>query len=168
MVKKTTIAIGAMAAILVIIGVLWVGTLGSLALAQVAHTKLKSDYDFLKKNYDNMTAIIAKGEAVAKSATWFSEDKRVRVTSEVVPDVVFGSIVSYKIRVTLVNVANRQLDVVWIFLYAYNKDGNLVQYWNPIGYIKSVERLHVGETYTYTFEMISKETATYKVFVAVG
>ena len=104
---------------------------------------------------------------MAKSATWLSEDKRLKVTSEVIPEFLFEKLYSYKVRVTVTNVGTEPLSKVWIFLFPY-KDGEFAGYWSTYSYSKSVENLYMGESYSYNFTGISKEMTTYKIIAVSG
>jgi hypothetical protein len=128
---------------------------------------LKSEYDSVKQDYDKLLSAIEKGEVVAKSATWLSEDKRLKVTSEVIPEFLFEELWYYTVKVTVTNVGTEPLSIVWIFLFPY-KDGKLVEYWSTFYYSKSVENLYMGESYSYNFTGIPKEMTTYKVVAIAG
>jgi predicted Holliday junction resolvase-like endonuclease len=131
------------------------------------YTSLKSEYDKLKRDYDKLLSAMERGEAVARSATWLSEDRRLKVTSEVIPKLLFGELFSYDVKVTVTNVGAEPLDVVWIFLFPY-RDGKVAGYWSEVAYSKKVESLYVGESYSYTFEYIPKEMTTYRVLAVAG
>lgn len=120
------------------------------------YSSLKADYELLKTNYSNLQSAIKGGEALAKSATWISEDKRLKVTSEVIPEFFLGELWSYTIRVTVTNIGNEPLNKVHIFLFPYQGD-KLVKYWNTLSYEHSVENLIVGESYSYNFTYVPKE-----------
>jgi prefoldin subunit 5 len=124
-------------------------------------------YSDLKQRYDNLTESIEKGKAVAESATWLSEDGRLKVKSELIPEYLFGEVSSYTIRVNVTNVGNEPLHIVLIFLFPY-KDGKLVEYWSPLKYSKSVESLYIGESYSYNFTLVPKEITSYKVLAVAG
>lgn len=125
---------------------------------------LATNYSMLKDDYEKMVSIIERGEAIAKSATWLSEDKRLQVTTELIQKYLFGTLSGYDINVTVTNISNEPLDVVWIFLFVY-VDGRLCEYWSPLGYSHSVENLYIGESYSYTFTYITEDMTSYKVLV---
>jgi len=131
-----------------------------------SYLSLKSEYDSLKQGYDKLLSAIEKGEVAAKSATWLSEDKRLSVTSEVIPEFLFKELWCYTVKVTVTNVGKEPLSIVWIFLFPY-KNGKLVEYWDPLWYSKSVENLYIGESYSYNFT-VPKEMTTYKVVAVAG
>ena len=128
---------------------------------------LKSDYDSLKQDYDKLLSAIERAEVVAKSATWLSEDKRVNVASEVIPNFFFGEIYSYTIRVTVTNVGAEPLNTVWIILIPY-QDGKLIKDWSPYWYSETAKSLYMGESYSCEFTSIPKEMTTYKIVIIAG
>jgi len=134
---------------------------------KTTHSYTNTEYEDLKSKYDNLTESINKGQIVAGSATWLSEDKRLNVTSELIPKFLWETLWSYTVRVTITNVGTEPLDKVWIFLFPY-VDGKLYEYWNTFSYSHSVESLYMGETYSYNFTSVPKEMTTYKVFAIAG
>jgi hypothetical protein len=131
------------------------------------YSSLKADYELLKTNYSNLQSAIKRGEALAKSATWISEDKRLEVTSEVIPEFFLGELWHYTIRVTITNIGNEPLNKVYIFLFPYQGD-KLVKYWSSLSYEHSIESLIAGESYSYNFTWVPKEMTSYKVLVLAG
>jgi hypothetical protein len=131
------------------------------------YSSLKADYELLKTNYDNLQSAIKRGEALAKSATWISEDKRLEVISEVIPKFFLGELWDYTIRVTITNIGNETLNEVHIFLFPYQGD-KLVEYWSPDSYYKYIGPLIVGKSYSYDFNYVPKEMTSYKVLVLAG
>ena len=138
-----------------------------IANLNYSYLSLKSEYDSVKQDYDKLLSAIEKGEVVAKSATWLSEDERLNVTSEVIPELFLGELSSYTVKVTVTNVGTEPLSRVLIFLFPY-KDGTLVDNWGTFYYSKSVENLYMGESYSYNFTWIPKEMTTYKVVAVAG
>jgi hypothetical protein len=138
-----------------------------IANLNYSYLSLKSKYDLLKQDYDKLLSVIEKGEVSAKSAIRLSEDKRLKVTSEVIPKLLFGELWYYTVKVTVTNVGTESLSIVWIFLFPY-EDGKLVEYWNAISYSKSIENLCIGESYSYNFTLVPKEMTTYKVIAVAG
>jgi len=132
-----------------------------------SYSSLKSEYDSLKQDYEKLLSAIEKGEVAAKSATWLSEDKRLKVTSEVIPELFLGELCCYTVKVTVTNVGTEPINTVWILLFPY-KDDKLVEYWNTISYSKCVESLYIGESYSCNFTWVPKEMTTYKVVVVAG
>jgi archaellum component FlaC len=138
-----------------------------IANLNYSYLSLKSEYDSVKQDYNELLSAIEKGEVVAKSATWLSEDKRLNVTSEVIPEFLLGEIWSYTVRVTVTNVGTEPLSRVLIFLFPY-KDGKLIDNWGTFYYSKSVENLYMGESYSYNFTDVPEEMTTYKVIAVAG
>mgnify|MGYP000215083145 CR=1 FL=1 len=134
---------------------------------KIEYSMLEANYSMLKDDYEELLSIIEKGKAIAKSATWVSEDERLEVTTELIPRYTFGTLTGYDVNVTVTNVGDEPFNVVWIFLFIY-VDDKLYEYWTPLGYSHSVESLYVGETYSYTFKYITKEMTSYKVLVIGG
>jgi hypothetical protein len=132
-----------------------------------AYESLKQDYDKLKANYDELQSIIEGGKAVAESATWFSEDKRLKVTSEVIPYAPYGTLWHYTVKVTVTNVGEKPLSKVWIIIFVYKGD-KLIEGWDPFWYSKSVENLYIGESYSYNFTYLPKDMTSYKVIAVAG
>jgi uncharacterized coiled-coil protein SlyX len=131
-----------------------------------SYSSLKSEYDSVKKDYDRLLSAISKGEIVAKSATWLSEDKRLKVTSKIIPEFLFGELSSYTVEVTVTNIGAEPLSKVLIFLFPY-KDDKFAEYLFTYR-SASMENLYMGESYSYKFTWISKEMTTYKVIVVAG
>jgi hypothetical protein len=130
-------------------------------------SSLNSTYYSLKRDYDKLISIIEDGEAIAKSATWISEDGRLRVTSEVIPEFSRGKLLSYTVKVTVTNIGVEPISKVWIILFPYKGD-RLIEYWSPYSYSKSVENLYIGESYSYNFTKLPKYMTTYKVIAVAG
>jgi peptidoglycan hydrolase CwlO-like protein len=131
------------------------------------YLSLKSEYDSLKQDYEKLLSAIEKGEVAAKSATWLSEDKRLKVTSEVIPELLLGELWCYTVKVTVTNVGTEPINTVWILLFPYKND-KLIEGWSPLSYSKKVESLYIGESYSYNFTWVPKEMTTYKVVVVAG
>jgi hypothetical protein len=110
-----------------------------------SYSSLKSEYDSVKQNYDKLLSAIEKGEVVAKSASWLSEDKRLNVTSKVIPEFYFEELSHYTVEVTVTNVGTEPLSRVYIFLIPY-KDGKFAEEWAIAYYYKEVENLYMGES----------------------
>ncbi len=75
------------------------------------YSSLKADYVSLETDYNNLLLAVERGEALAKSAPWIYEDKRLNVTSKVIPEFLFREIWHYTIRVTVTNVGDKPLDI---------------------------------------------------------
>jgi hypothetical protein len=131
------------------------------------YDKLKANYDELQSKYDELQSIIEGGKAVAESATWFSEDKRLKVTSEVIPYAPYGTLWHYTVKVTVTNVGEKPLSKVWIIIFVYKGD-KLIEGWDPFWYSKSVENLYIGESYSYNFTYLPKDMTSYKVIAVAG
>jgi hypothetical protein len=130
-------------------------------------SSLNSTYYSLKRDYDKLLSIIEGGEAIAKSATWISEDGRLRVTSEVIPEFSRGKLLSYTVKVTVTNIGMEPIGKVWIILFPYKGD-RLIENWSPYSYSKSVENLYIWESYSYNFTRLPKYMTTYKVIAVAG
>ena len=77
----------------------------------------------------------------------------------------FEAIWSYDVEVTVTNVGDKPFDKVWIFLFPY-VDGKLE--FSTWSHTKSVESLYIGESYSYTFTVLSEKMTTYKILVIGG
>lgn len=131
------------------------------------YESLYSIYNSLKEDYDELHSILEEGRAIAESAEWVSEDKRLKVTSNLTSEYLFEEVTGYTVRVTITNVGNEPFDQVWIFLFPY-VDGNLYEYWNPLSYAHSVENIYISETYSYDFTYLLEKMTSYKVLAVAG
>jgi len=134
-----------------------------LSALEEDYERLKEAYEKLKENYEK---ILREGEAIATSAEWISEDKRLKVTSELIPVFWFGKLRGYKVRVTVTNISNEPLGKVWIFIFPYV--GDKLYTWDKYDHVTTVENLYMGESYTYEFDDLPKEMTTYKVLALSG
>jgi hypothetical protein len=134
---------------------------------QQDYGRLKTEYDDLKAKHDELQSIIESGKAIAESATWLSEDKRLKVKSEVIPETLFGKLWHYIVSVNVTNVGEEPLSKVWIFLFPYKGD-KLIEDWNPLSYSKCIENLYMGESYSYNFTWVPKDMTTYKIIALAG
>jgi len=125
------------------------------------YERLKDEYECLKEKFEALKASLEKGEIIAGSATWLSEDKRLKVVSELIPKYLFGEISYYNIRVNVTNVSNKPLSEVLVFIFVY-VNGKLAK-WD----YHRFEDLYIGETQTYTFTDLPEDVTTYKV-LALG
>jgi|GEM_PF-6912045 len=136
-------------AILVVSNILTYYNYNNLSLE---YSSLKADYELLKQNYSNLQSV--KG---------VFEDKRLKVTSEAIPEFYNGKLTGYTVRVTVVNVGNEPLEKVYIWLFIFNKDNKLIR--DDYDYAFD---LYMGESYTRDFWGISDEMASYKVIALPG
>ena len=127
---------------------------------------LRDDYKKLKEEYEKLEEILRKGEAIATSAEWVSEDKRLKITSELVPVFWFGELDRYKVRVTVTNIGNEPLEKVWIFIFPYI--GDKLCEWSSYYHLATVENLYMGESYTHEFDYLPREMTSYKVLALPG
>jgi hypothetical protein len=127
------------------------------------YVSLQADYARLNGTYQSLAADLQSGKALAESATWLSEDERLKVTSEVTPDYLGTYLWGWYIKVTVTNVGSEPLDTVWIMVFPYVQ-GKLE--FSTYSDATSVTDLYMGESYSYTFT-VSPSTTTYSV-LAVG
>lgn len=113
-----------------------------------------------------MKNIIERGKAIAKSAEWISEDKRLKVTSELIPDYSLKAW-RYNVRVTVTNIGDKPLKRVFMFIFPYVGD-KLCEYWDPISYSYEVRDLYVGENASFTFVFLPEDMTSYKILVVGG
>jgi hypothetical protein len=109
--------------------------------------------------YHSLSSILFSGKAIAKSATWLSEE-RLEVTSELMK----GKYSDYNVKVTVTNVGSESLALVWIFLIPYVDEKLEFQ----TMYTHSFESLYIGETYSHTFTWVPDEMTSYKVLAVAG
>lgn len=87
--------------------------------------------------------------------------------SELIPEFWFDELHSYTVKVSVTNVGDEPLGVVYIFLFPYKND-EFAETWGVYYFTHSVEDLYIGETHSYEFTAISKEMTTYKVLAVAG
>lgn len=136
---------------------------------KVSYSKLsalRDDYERLKEEYEKLEEILRKGEAIATSTEWVSEDKRLKITSELIPVSWLGELDRYKVRVTVTNIGNEPLEKVWIFIFPYI--GDKLCEWSSYYYVATVENLYMGESYTHEFDYLPREMTSYKVLASPG
>ena len=162
----------------VILLISWSGLLRSIAMSE-----LKNSYNSLNETYQDyktlhthsnfefhsLSSILYGGKAIAKSATWLSEE-RLEVTSELMK----GKYSDYNVKVTVTNVGSEALASVWIFFFPY-VDEKLVFITRvdekPVfqtRYTHSFESLYIGETHSHTFTWVPDEMTSYKVLAVAG
>ena len=138
------------------------------------YSRLQTNYGSLKTRYDSLNAshgalesrlnsLLSRAQSLAQSASWFSTDSRLRVTSEIVAEELYFSTLYY-VRVNVTNIGDKPLKDVWIFLFRY-KGGELE--WNSWSGCKDIENLYLGETCSYDFQ-IYDDVTSYIVFAIGG
>ncbi len=127
---------------------------------------LKREHNELLEKYDEVLSVIERGKAIARSATWVTNDG-LRVTTSLIPHYFLGEVWYYDINVTVTNVGDKTFRVVLIFLFPYI-NGRLYEYWNTFSFMGKVEWLSPGETCYYTFKSVTAEMTSYKVLVVGG
>lgn len=128
------------------------------------YSKLQSEYSSIKSSYESLMREheeLEKQYEILKSVSWISEDGRIKVTYELIPQHWWREISYYDLKVDVTNVGDKPLKNVLVFVFAY-ADGRLVE-WK---YYKFND-LYMGETLTYTFQHLSKELTSYRV-LAIG
>lgn len=128
------------------------------------YSKLQSEYSSIKSSYESLMREheeLEKQYEILKSVSLISEDGRIKVTCELIPQHWWREISYYDLKVDVTNVGDKPLNNVLVFVFAY-ADGRLVE-WK---YYKFND-LYMGETLTYTFQYLSKELTSYKV-LAIG
>ena len=162
----------------VILLISWSGLLRSIAMSELknSYNSLNATYQDYKAThthsnfrFHSLSSILYGGKAIAKSATWLSEE-RLEVTS----DLMKGKYSDYNVKVTVTNVGSEALASVWIFFFPY-VDEKLVFITRvdekPVfqtRYTHSFESLFIGETYSHTFTWVPDEMTSYKVLAVAG
>lgn len=139
-------------------------------------TELEDDYSTVKNDYDELNTLFEKGEAIAESSEWVTEDERLKITSKLITS--RGRYyVSYRVNVTITNIGDEPIDKVIIFVFAY-KDGKFTDMYGGLEYRShTVGNIYIGETYSNVFDLHSSyiysqdftdEIISYKVIAVVG
>ena len=152
----------------VILLISWSGLLRSIAMSELknSYNSLNATYQDYKAThthsnfrFHSLSSILYGGKAIAKSATWLSEE-RLEVTS----DLMKGKYSDYNVKVTVTNVGSEPLALVWIFLFPYVDEKLEFR----TRYTHSFESLYIGETYSHTFTWVPDEMTSYKVLAVAG
>jgi len=124
--------------------------------------RLNNEYTRTKTEYESLMTEIERGVAIANSATWLSEDRRLRVETSLSPVLFFGEVVYYKLNVTVTNVGELPLKRVWVLVIPYC--GNVIcEDFYLFGYYYRIDNVYIGETFSHLFT-IPAESTSYKVY----
>ncbi len=95
---------------------------------------------------------------------WVTDDGSLKVSAELIPEMIGSTIVSYKLRVTITNVSDKQFDRVIIVVFPYIGD-RLYEYWSMISYSEVKESIVPGESITHEFTLLPADMTSYKLKV---
>ena len=129
-----------------------------------SYDSLKEDYDLIKEKYDELSLALMKGKSVAESFKWVSEDKCLKLNSELI---LLGTYCrTHTVKVTVKNIGDKQINKLCILLFPY-KNGKFLEM--PPEYVSTIaENIYIGEKYSYNFTNLSEEITSYKIIAVAG
>ena len=95
-------------------------------------------------------------------AEWTNGDGRLKVSSELIPEKIGESVVSYTVKVTVKNVSDKPITKVLIIIFPYIGD-RLYEHWNWASHSAEITSLMPGESVTHEFLLLPKDMTSYKI-----
>jgi len=126
---------------------------------EVTRTELATSTVF--STITSLTTFTKTVEAPVK-AEWTSGDGRLKVSSEVIPEKIGESVVSYTVKVTVTNISDEPITKVLIIIFPYIGD-RLYEHWNWASHSAQITSLMPGESVTHEFLLLPKDMTSYKI-----
>jgi len=114
--------------------------------------------------FSTITSLTTFTETVGApvKAEWMSGDGRLKVSSELIPEKIGESVVSYTVKVTVKNVSDKPITKVLIIIFPYIGD-RLYEHWNWASHSAEITSLMPGESVTHEFLLLPKDMTSYKI-----